>query len=81
MLVATEWCPGHVEPVGGTFWNVTYRSLHLLTRFEGAALPLGVLLAPLLGFVVPLACFYMDALDRSKHDTLGYTVVARRART
>jgi SAM-dependent methyltransferase len=67
-----------IEASGGTFWNLGYRSLYLLTHFRGMALPLAFLLAPLLGFVVPLACFYLDRLDRNQEDTLGYTVVARK---
>ena len=79
LLAGAEFVVEKLEPVGGTFWNMSYRSLYLLTHFRGLALPLGILLSPLLGFAIPLACFYLDALDRDKHDTLGYTVVARKA--
>jgi len=65
-----------IQPVGGAFWNLGLRSLYLLTHFRGLAYPLARLLAPLLGFVVPLVCFYLDRLDREREDTLGYTVVA-----
>jgi SAM-dependent methyltransferase len=67
-----------VEAVGGFFWNLGARSLLLLTQFKGKALPLAILLSPLLGFVVPLACFYLDRLDRERHDTIGYAVVAHK---
>jgi hypothetical protein len=39
-----------------------------------------VLLAPILGFIVPLACFYLDRLDSRRDDTLGHAVVARKSR-
>lgn len=67
-----------VEPVGGAFWNLGSRCLHLLTFFDGPAFPVALLLAPLLGLLVPLACFYLDRLDRSREDTLGHRVVARK---
>lgn len=67
-----------IDAVGGVFWNLGMRSLHLLTYFRGRAFPLALLLAPVFGFLLPLACFYLDRLDRAREDTLGYTVVARR---
>ena len=67
-----------LEPVGGAFWNLGTRSLYLLTHFKGRAFPATLLLAPLLGFLVPLSCFYLDRLDRNREDTLGYTVIARK---
>ena len=39
-------------------------------------MPLALLLAPLLGFAVPVLCFYLDGLDRRRDDTLGHLVVA-----
>jgi SAM-dependent methyltransferase len=67
-----------IEPVGGAFWNLGSRCLHLLTLFRGSAFPLALLLAPLLGFLVPLLCFYLDRLDTGREDTLGYRVVAEK---
>jgi len=67
-----------IEPVGGTFWNLGSRSLYILTHFDGPRLPIAVLLAPIFGFLVPLACYYLDKLDRRHWDTLGYKVVARK---
>jgi SAM-dependent methyltransferase len=68
----------HIEPVGGAFWNLGSRSLHLLTHFDGWKFPLALLLSPILGFLIPILCFYLDALDSRREDTLGYHVVARR---
>ena len=65
-------------PLGGFFWNCGTRSLQVLTHFRGRAFPLALLLAPLFGLLIPLACFYLDRLDRGREDTLGYAVVARR---
>ena len=67
-----------LEPSGGIFWNLGCRSLYLLTHFRGPWRPVGLLLSPLLGFLLPLLCFYLDPLDRSRDDTLGYRVVARK---
>ncbi len=68
-----------LHPIGGTFWNFGTRSVYLLTHFRGRRFPLALLLAPLLGFLIPFVCFYLDRLDRNREDTLGYTVVARPA--
>lgn len=68
-----------VEPVGGAFWNLGSRSLYLLTHFGGAWFPVAILLSPLLGFLVPLLCYYLDRLDANREDTLGYLVRARKA--
>lgn len=68
-----------IAPVGGTFWNFGNGSLYLLTHFSGPWLVLGALLAPIAGFAIPLACYYLDRLDRNQENTLGYHVVARRA--
>lgn len=67
-----------MEPIGGFFWNLGTRSLYLLTHFRGAAMPLAVLLAPILGFLLPFLCFYLDRLDPEREDTLGHRVVAMR---
>jgi hypothetical protein len=68
-----------VEPVGGTFWNLGSRSLYILTHFEGKRFPVAVLLAPIFGFLIPLACYYLDKLDLRHWDTLGYEVIAHKA--
>lgn len=65
-----------IRAIGGAFWNLGLRSLLLLTHFKGFMIPLAVLLAPILGVLVPLLCFYLDRLDREREDTLGYAVVA-----
>jgi SAM-dependent methyltransferase len=68
-----------LEPVGGAFWNLGSRSLYLLTHIRGAAFLGALALAPVLGFLVPLACFYLDRFDRAREDTLGHTVIARKS--
>jgi SAM-dependent methyltransferase len=80
LLERTGFSALEVAPLGGAFWNLGLRSLYLLTHFRGRLFPLALFLAPLLGFLVPLVCFYLDRLDRRKDDTLGYTVVARVSR-
>jgi SAM-dependent methyltransferase len=66
-----------IEAVGGAFWNLGSRSLYLLTHFKGVWFPVAILLSPLLGFLIPLLCFYLDRLDPEREDTLGYLVRAR----
>ena len=39
-------------------------------------LPLWLLLAPLLGLAIPLACRYLDRFDRERRFTVGYHVTA-----
>lgn len=68
-----------IEAVGGTFWNLGSRSLYILTHFEGKRFPVAVLLAPIFGFLIPFACYYLDKLDLRHWDTLGYRVIARKA--
>jgi len=69
-----------IRPIGGAFWNAGLRSLYVLASLDGAKLPLAVLLAPILGFIVPIVCFYLDRLDGRRDDTLGHAVVARKSR-
>jgi SAM-dependent methyltransferase len=68
--------PKCLEAIGGVFWNFGLRSIYLLTHLRGRAFPVALVLAPLLGFLIPLFCFYLDRLDRYREDTLGYTVIA-----
>jgi SAM-dependent methyltransferase len=78
LLGAAGFAVRRCTALGGAFWNLGTRSLYLLTAFRGPAFPLAILLAPLFGVLVPLACFYLDKLDRHRDDTLGYAVVAER---
>jgi hypothetical protein len=78
LLEAAGFAVTEVRPLGGAFWNLGLRSIYLLTHFKGRAFPVALLLAPLLGFLVPLLCYYLDHLDRDREDTLGYAVVARK---
>lgn len=72
--------PRRVEPIGGAFWNLGTRSLHVLTFFGGAWFPLALLLAPFFGFALPLLCYYLDRLDHRRNDTLGHRAVALKPR-
>ncbi len=44
-------------------------------------LPLWIVLAPLLGVVIPLLCTWLDQFDRERRFTVGYHVTARRTRS
>jgi SAM-dependent methyltransferase len=79
LLEAAGFAAMEVRPLGGAFWNLGLRSIYLLTHFKGRAFPVALLLAPLLGFLVPLLCYYLDHLDRDREDTLGYAVVATKS--
>jgi len=68
-----------LEPVGGFFWLMARRSVNLLSFFQGGLRwPLFVLLAPVLGFAVPVLFYLCDGLDRQRDFTLGYICEADR---
>jgi len=80
LLTQAGFVSFEIEAVGGTFWNLGSRSLYLLSHFDGPRLPIAVLLSPILGFLVPLLCYYLDKLDLRHWDTLGYKVTATKPR-
>jgi SAM-dependent methyltransferase len=66
-----------LDPVGGFFWLMGRRSINFLTFFQGGlGWLLFVLLAPVYGFLAPLACYFLDRFDRKKDFTLGYVCEA-----
>jgi SAM-dependent methyltransferase len=68
------------EPLGGFFVLMARRCVNALAFFQGSwRWILFVLLAPWLGFLLPLFLGAIDGLDRRKDFTLGYVVRARRA--
>ncbi|HEV2386569.1 MAG TPA: methyltransferase domain-containing protein [Candidatus Acidoferrales bacterium] len=69
-----------LEPTGGYFQLAGKLSIDLLQFFErGAGWILFVPLAPVFGFLVPLACYYLDKLDRKKAFAVGFVAVAEAA--
>ena len=78
LLQRTGFEPLLLAPVGGGFWALGLRSLYLLAGTGGRSRLLAALLAPVLGVLVPLLCFYLDGLDRGREDTLGHQVIAVR---
>jgi len=68
-----------VVPVGGFFWQLGRRLMGVLAFTQsGVRWVLFPFLAPLFGLVFPLACYYLDGLDRDRAYTLGYMCEARR---
>jgi SAM-dependent methyltransferase len=68
-----------LEPIGGFFWVCARRSVNALGFLQGGwRWPLFVLVAPVLGFLLPLVLYYADGLDRFRHFSLGFRVRARR---
>jgi SAM-dependent methyltransferase len=66
-----------VNPIGGFFWVCARRSIALLNFFQGGwRWILFVALAPLFGFLVPLFCYFIDRLDRTKNYSLGFQIHA-----
>ena len=61
--------------------NLGSRSLYILSHFEGPRFIIAVILSPILGFLIPLLCFYLDKLDLRHWDTLGYKVTATKSTT
>ena len=68
------------DPLGGFFVLMARRCVSTLAFFQSSwRWVLFALLAPWLGFLMPLFLGAIDGLDRQKDFTLGYTVRARRA--
>jgi len=62
-----------IRPVGGFFWQLGRRLIGVLAFTQkGWRWILFPLLAPLFGLILPLCCYYLDALDRDRTYTLGY---------
>jgi SAM-dependent methyltransferase len=62
-----------IHPIGGFFWQLG-RRLGGVVSFtqQGWRWLLFPVLAPLFGFVLPLCCYYLDALDEDRAYTLGF---------
>src|SRR5262249_44003081 len=68
-----EW----MAPIGGFFWVLARRLMNVLTYCQkGWRLVFFLLLAPFLGVIVPILCYYLDGMDKEKNYTLGYAVTA-----
>ena len=66
-------------PLGGFFTVAARRSVNALGFFQRSwRWPFFFLLAPLFGFLLPLALRLFDGLDREKNYTLGYIVTAKK---
>lgn len=79
LLQATGWSVESCAPIGGRYWVFSRVSLELLFDwFRGSLAPLFLFSAPILGFSIPLCCFYLDRYDRKKDRTLGWAVTARK---
>ncbi len=79
LLESTAWKVKLCAPIGGRYWVLSRTLLEGLFRwFAGTKAPFFLLSAPILGFAVPICCFYLDRRDRSKECTLGWTVIARK---
>jgi SAM-dependent methyltransferase len=67
-----------LEPTGGYFQVAGKLSIDLLQFVQiGWRRVIWVLLAPVFGFAIPLACYYLDKLDRKRNFTIGWIAVAR----
>jgi SAM-dependent methyltransferase len=67
-----------IRPVGGFFWQLGRRLMGVLEfTQEGWRWVLFPILAPIFGFLLPLGCYYLDALDRERAYTLGYICEGR----
>lgn len=68
-----------LEPIGGYFWYLGRRLMHILYFFQrGWKIVFLLILAPTFGLIIPLLCFYLDRWDKEKDHTLGYLCRARR---
>jgi SAM-dependent methyltransferase len=62
-----------IEPVGGFFWQLGRRLMGVLAfTQQGWRWVLFPVLAPFFGLLLPLCCYYLDALDHDRAYTLGF---------
>jgi SAM-dependent methyltransferase len=62
-----------IEPIGGFFWMLGRRLMAVLSFVQkGWRWIFFPVLAPVFGLVLPLCCYYLDALDGERTYTLGY---------
>jgi len=75
-----------IKPLGGYFHYLGHRLTYVpKVLFQSRPVPVRILLLPLeiaclagFCFLAPLACFYLDRLDRKKEFTLCYSCLARK---
>ena len=80
-----------IDPRGGIFWYLGKRirslPLYILLQHRSNPLlflllsPLFLLSIPFCTYMIPLVCFYCDALDRKKGFTLGYACICEKQPT
>ncbi len=79
LLLQSGFAIDTLTPIGGFFTLMARRCVNALSFFQGSwRWILFVLLAPWLGAVFPLLLRALDRLDRERHFTLGYRILARR---
>jgi SAM-dependent methyltransferase len=62
-----------IEPIGGYFWMLGRRLMAVLSFVQqGWRWIFFPVLAPIFGMLLPLCCYYLDALDEERTFTLGY---------
>ena len=62
-----------IQPIGGFFWQLGRHLMGVLAFAQsGWRWLLFPILAPVFGFVLPLICYYLDALDQDRAYTLGF---------
>ncbi|HEY2934047.1 MAG TPA: class I SAM-dependent methyltransferase [Acidobacteriota bacterium] len=82
LLRTTRWTVDRCDPIGGGYWVFARTWLEKLFNWtRGLKILVFLVSAPILGFVVPLGCFYLDRCDRRKDDTLGWVVIARKKKS
>jgi SAM-dependent methyltransferase len=68
-----------MEPVGGFFWLMSRRCVNALTFFQGGLKwPIFLVLAPFLGFLLPVLFYFVDTLDKRRDFTLGYICIGEK---
>jgi SAM-dependent methyltransferase len=72
--------PERLEPLGGFFTLLGRRCVNSLAFFQHSwKWVLFVLLAPWLGFLLPICLPWLDVFDRDRNFTLGYSLLIRKA--
>jgi SAM-dependent methyltransferase len=79
LFESSPFCLDRVNPIGGFFWLCARRSIGFLSFFQGGwRWLLFAVLAPFMGFLIPLILYFMDRLDKDKNYSLGFHVHATR---
>lgn len=79
ILESSEFKIVSLTAIGGFFWLLGRRIMGILEFFQkGWKYIIFFILAPVLGFIIPFTCYYLDRFDKEQNYTLGYFCIAKK---